>query len=102
MGQDYRRALELYSALAESGEPHGQFMMGDMYIRGLGVERNEDLACKWFESAAAGGNVNAPRNSAVLRILKGEWSAILVPGKAIALTIYLRLFSRHSDRLFRA
>jgi TPR repeat protein len=101
VSRDYRRAFDLYSALAESGDSRSQFMLGDMYIRGLGVERDEDRARSWFEAAAAGGNVNALRNAAVLRILRGNWRGFFLLGKAIALTIYLKLFDRDSERISR-
>lgn len=47
-----REAFALYEQLAQSGDPNCQVMIGWMYYEGLGVEKDEGIALKWFEGAA--------------------------------------------------
>jgi len=51
--QAYDAAVELYHRAAECGDPSAQYLLGLMYDKGHGVYRNEVLAYKWLNLAAA-------------------------------------------------
>ena len=52
---DPRAAARWFRAAAEQGDPVGQLNLGDLYSRGLGVERDLVEAYVWFSRAAAQG-----------------------------------------------
>jgi TPR repeat protein len=45
-------------ALAGTGDPKAMAEVADMYLAGMGVGKNEEKACEWFEKAFASGNVS--------------------------------------------
>jgi TPR repeat protein len=47
----FKKAYELFLALAKQGQPNAQFMVGMYLIEGLGVDKDYDLARKWLEEA---------------------------------------------------
>jgi len=51
--QDFEVAAELYLLAAERGDTTAQYLLGLMYDKGQGVGRNEILAYKWLNLAAA-------------------------------------------------
>ena len=51
--QSFDVAVDLYVRAAEQGDPTGQFLLGLMYDKGLGVWQDEVLAHKWLNLAAA-------------------------------------------------
>lgn len=51
--QDYKKAAECFQRLSFSGNKLAQFMLGEMYMRGLGVEKSRTEAEKWYISANA-------------------------------------------------
>ena len=51
--QAYDVAVEYYADAAERGDPSGQYLLGLMYDKGQGVERDDVLAYKWLNLAAA-------------------------------------------------
>ena len=53
---DYRGALVHVRAAADAGHPAGRYMLGMMYMDGLGVERNQAEGARWLAQAAAQGN----------------------------------------------
>gem|GEM_PF-3243955 len=55
----YGRALELWRPLAESGNPEAQFLIGEMYRRGLGVAPDGAQAASWLRLAADQGHGQA-------------------------------------------
>ena len=55
--QAYDVAVEYYSGAAERGDPAGQYLLGLMYDKGLGVDRDDVLAYKWLDLAAAAAPV---------------------------------------------
>lgn len=59
---DYVKAVELWRALAEKGDPVAQYRLGDMYAEGKGVVRDDATAMKWFQRAADQGNADAQYN----------------------------------------
>ena len=59
----YAEAREMYKKLAGIDSANRcQYVLGDMYFRGQGGERNYHLAKKYFKKAAEGGNANAQNN----------------------------------------
>lgn len=53
--QDYPSLLRITEPLAKSGDPLAQGVLGGMYQRGLGVEKDENAAIYWFELSAQQG-----------------------------------------------
>ncbi len=60
--REYQKALSLWLSLAEQGDELSQINIGEMYAKGLGVTRDIPEAIKWFNKAAAQGNVAAEFN----------------------------------------
>lgn len=50
--QNYSRAIELYTASAESGNPQAQLELGFLYYMGQGVDQDFSKAEEWFREAA--------------------------------------------------
>lgn len=67
---DYATAGRIYRDLAGQGHADAQNALGDMYLKGLGVSRNEREALRWFRRAAALGQAGAQFNLGQL-YLKG-------------------------------
>ena len=44
-----------YRKLAESGDAVAQYIFGDSYLNGYGVDRDEEEAVKWFRKSAEQG-----------------------------------------------
>ncbi|MDR3468662.1 MAG: tetratricopeptide repeat protein [Xanthobacteraceae bacterium] len=65
--QAYDVAADLYCRSAERGDPSGQYLLGLMYDKGHGVERDEVLAYKWLDLAAAGASGRDRENYMKLR-----------------------------------
>ena len=57
--KNYTRAAELLEPLAEEGRGDAQYALGYLYFNGMGVQRNNSVAAKWFRAAADNGNKNA-------------------------------------------
>jgi uncharacterized protein len=55
--QAYDIAFELYAGAAERGDPTGQYLLGLLYDKGHGAERDDVLAYKWLDLAAAAASV---------------------------------------------
>lgn len=56
---DYTRAYELLFPLAEEGDPAAQDCVGAMLCEGLGVDKDEIQAFKWYEKSAEQGYAQA-------------------------------------------
>ena len=65
--QAYDAAVELYIRAAERGDPSAQYLLGLMYDKGHGVNRNEVLAYKWLNLAAASAPIRDRENYLKLR-----------------------------------
>ena len=61
---DYARALSLWGPLARTGVARAQNNIGVCFSNGFGVERDPDLAIRWFSIAAEGGDPLGQRNLA--------------------------------------
>lgn len=49
---NYEEAFRIYEELALAGEEDAKIRLGFLYLKGLGITKDEALARKWFESAA--------------------------------------------------
>lgn len=57
--KDYKLAFDNYLIAAELGNPFAQGMLGQMYFRGLGVNRDSVQAAEWYRKAAEQGHAGA-------------------------------------------
>jgi len=57
-------ALQLHNA--EQGDASAQATLAFMYAKGIGTEKNEEQAVKWYEKAAAQGHLNSQFNLGVI------------------------------------
>ena len=57
--EDYPRALEIFTRLAEQGDSTAQYNVGIMYHWGRGVPQDYQQAVKWYRKAAEQGHVGA-------------------------------------------
>ena len=58
----YEKAFNLFRQAAEQGDAKGQYNLGVMYDKGLGVPQNYPAAFEWYTKAAEQGNINAQNN----------------------------------------
>lgn len=63
---DMMAAASWYEKAAELGFAPAQYRIGNMYEKGLGVDRDLQKARGWYEQAAEAGNASAMHNLAVL------------------------------------
>jgi TPR repeat protein len=52
-------ALENLRPEADAGDPVAQYFLGEMHLRGKGVDQNFEQAAAWYEKAAVGGHADA-------------------------------------------
>lgn len=57
--KDFTTAFADYTVLAETGNASAQYILGLMFQNGLGTQKNNQQAIKWYKSAALQGNVSA-------------------------------------------
>ena len=57
-----KEAVTRYEKAAEQGDPNAQDNLGESYLSGWGVEKNEQEAVKWFRKAAEQGLAEAQQN----------------------------------------
>jgi uncharacterized protein len=85
--QAYDVAVEFYAGAAERGDPSGQYLLGLMYDKGHGVDRDDVLAYKWLNLAAAAAPIRDRENYLKIRnavaskmsldqIVQGQWLAM--------------------------
>jgi hypothetical protein len=56
---DPKKAVEWLTMAAEAGLPNAQYTMGDVLLRGKGVEKDESAAVGWYEKASGQGHAEA-------------------------------------------
>lgn len=59
---NYEQALRLWRPIAEKDNADAQYNLGILYMKGLGVEKNEKAAFIWYKRASANGNTDAMYN----------------------------------------
>jgi len=57
--KNYKEAVSLYRTLAEQGNSVGQYNLGILYEKGLGVSTDVEQAKVWFQKAAYQGDADA-------------------------------------------
>ncbi len=57
--KDYAAALAEFQPLAEQGDPEGQYGMGILYGKGLGVPESDPISMQWHTRAAEQGHAGA-------------------------------------------
>lgn len=57
--RDEKKAYEWLLMAAEAGLPNAQYTMGDVLLRGKGVEKDESAAVGWYEKASGQGHAEA-------------------------------------------
>ncbi len=110
--KDAPRAVSLFQALAETGDPRAQRKVGRYYLRGFpagGITMNLETAENWMKRAAAGGSKSAQKDLGQVYILMGQSSNAFealqtsvaqgVPGAEADLANghYRKLFAEQSD-----
>lgn len=64
--KDYAAARKEFAPAAESGDAEAQFLLGEIYRRGLGVGENPRIAAKWYAAAAKQGRADAAGELGIL------------------------------------
>jgi TPR repeat protein len=57
--KDYRVALQLVIPLTKEGNAHAQYILGQIYLYGLGVSKDSGEGVRWILSAAEGNDREA-------------------------------------------
>ncbi len=63
--QNFPRAFALYLQAARRGDTEAQYIIGGMYFKGIGTERNVKEAFKWLYKAAENGE-STPQSQKIL------------------------------------
>jgi TPR repeat protein len=71
----FKRAIELLTPVAKSGEPEAQFILGQIYEKGLGTASDKEQAKRWYEPAAKQGDRRAQVR---LSLLHAEFEAVVI------------------------
>jgi TPR repeat protein len=78
----YKQAYTLWKPLAEHGNADAQYNLGLLYMNGLGVEKNDRMALKWFIRAGQQGLADAQYNAGVMFYLgKGVYPSYITAVK---------------------
>jgi uncharacterized protein len=85
--QAYDVAVEFYAGAAERGDPSAQYLLGLMYDKGHGVDRDDVLAYKWLNLAAAAAPVRERENYLKIRNAVASKMSLnqIVEGQSLAL-----------------
>ncbi len=71
-GDYYGAAFECFTKAAELGDADAHYRLGNMYMKGEGVEEDEEKTVYHWEKAAIGGHPNARNNLAAIEEKKGN------------------------------
>lgn len=55
----YEQAFDIFQELAADGNPEAQNYLGQMFLKGQGIEQDDTQALYWFRQAAAWGDPEA-------------------------------------------
>ena len=58
-GGNYAAALDNLKPEGEADDPIAQYFLGEMYLRGKGVDQDFEQAAAWYQKAAVGGHADA-------------------------------------------
>jgi hypothetical protein len=92
---NYKTALQVWMATAESGDAEAQTNVGEIFERGLGGEPNYAAAIVWYQKAAEQGNARAQFNLGTLY----EQGLGVPKDKLIALNWYRKAWGLPQDNL---
>ena len=67
--KDYIGAYKLWVGLAGQGNTSAQVNVGNLYAKGLGVEKNLNEAFRWLNMAAEKGDINAQNSIGEMYLL---------------------------------
>jgi uncharacterized protein len=59
VARDYEKAMPWFIKAAERGFARAEVHIGELYVSGLGVPRDDAAARYWFKRAAAQGDAGA-------------------------------------------
>src|SRR5580658_6195876 len=59
---NYQTALKVWRDSADAGDPEAMNYVGEIYLKGLGIDPNYALAMTWFKQSADKGNNRAKIN----------------------------------------
>jgi uncharacterized protein len=92
--QNLPKALALYLRAAERGDTEAQFIVGGMYFKGIGTEKNPKEAFKWLYKAAKNGQ-SSPQSQKIIgqAFLMGN----VVPQNYAASIEWYRLAAENGD-----
>jgi hypothetical protein len=62
----WNKALTIFRSLATDGDPNAQVNLGNMYMRGLGVQQDYVIASNWFAKSAHQGNITAQEKLGIM------------------------------------
>lgn len=82
LGRD-SEMIDYYRQAAELGDADGQFKMGYLFHKGIGVGRDLEKAAEWYQKAAAQGDLTAKANLGTL--YEGGKGVARDPAKAVSL-----------------
>ena len=77
MPQDYDKALKLWHRAAEYGYTIAYYNIGNAYLFGRGVEKNEKKAIHYWELSAMGGVIEARHNLGSAELRAGNYDRAL-------------------------
>ncbi len=80
----YANALNIWHPLATAGDPEYQVLIGEMYRRGLGVEKDQFRALSWHQKASAQGHADGTYHVAQFH-LYGQGGVNRDPVRALAI-----------------
>ncbi len=67
--QDYETAIEVLEILISKNVSRANFLMGNMYFKGLGVEKNDEIAFQYYEAGAKSGDLISMHALAVFYLM---------------------------------
>jgi TPR repeat protein len=62
---DYTKALQIFEQLSNAGDCQAQYDLSQMYLQGIGTNKNIEKGWVWMNRAAEGGNIQAMLELAV-------------------------------------
>lgn len=68
IGQDAKKAVQLYCKAARKGDVEAKYQLGKVYAFGAGVERDRELAAAWLYQAARDKHAKAGDLLKILRV----------------------------------
>ena len=80
----YQQALDKWMPLAKTGDPEVQVLVGEMFRRGLGVEKDLMRARNWHQKSADQGHINGIYHLAQYH-LHGQGGVAKDPARALAM-----------------